>query len=62
MPCRSMPAAAASVFDHERLAERFRHLFRKRPPDQIVGSAGAERNDQPDRAVGIGLRDRDRRG
>ena len=53
---------AAFVFDHDRLAERFRHFFRERPPDQIVGSASGKGNDEPDRALRIGLRHRGRRG
>ena len=51
-------AAAAAVFDHDRLPPRFRKLLADGAADQVVRAAGRERNDQGDLPGRIGLRAR----
>jgi len=50
-------AAPADILDHHRAKERL-ELVRQRTADEVVGAAGRERNDQPDRARRIALRPR----
>ena len=48
--------AAADVLDDDRAEQRL-HLLGPRPADRVERAARRERNDQPDRARRIGLRD-----
>src|SRR3977135_3906705 len=48
-------ARAALVLDHERLAEPGREFVRSGAHDDVGHAAGRDRNDHPDRPVGIGL-------
>ena len=46
-------AGAGAVVDDHLLAELVAHLLRDDAADHVVAAAGRERNDQPDRPVGI---------
>jgi hypothetical protein len=48
--------AAPAVVDHELLAEPLAELDRDQAAEDVRGSAGRERNDQPHRPRGVGLR------
>src|SRR5215831_15749024 len=45
-------ASAASILRHHRSKQRL-HLLRPQPADDIGGATRRERNDEPDRAIGI---------
>jgi hypothetical protein len=49
-------SGAGPVFDEERLADLLAQLAGQHPADDVVGAAGTERHDDPDRTVRVGLR------
>ena len=49
-------AGAADVFDHDRLAQRFRHAVLDDARDRVGHATGRERHHHDDGAIGVGLR------